>query len=395
AMAGRSRHRSQDMGQLQRPGPSVIRLGLIETRAGGRGEGDGLFAGVDTVLHGQARFVALVDTARALLNPSRPAAIVPLLARALYALGSAPADSGQRAPREVALAAAAGVSLDGVADDGIVVGGERIQIEATVWNAGDSTIRLDGLEVAGPPGWVVERLDAAASPVAPGAVATRRFAVTVAPDAPRSQPYFLRRPLAGALYDWTGVPAAWRGLPFEPPLLAVTARVVIAGAPVTLSREVVYRFRDQAIGEVRRPLFVTRAFDVAVSPGLVVWPTRGAGCAPRWRNGAGRGSRSPGWGASATGAARPTGSPRRWRRSVCRSFSSPRTPSLGAICHATTRSSSGAAPTRPSPRWSRRTAGCSTTPGGAASSSCSTSNTRSSTGASPRIRCPSPGRTTG
>src|SRR5207249_168985 len=38
AMAGRSRHRSQDMGQLQRPGPSVIRLGLIETRAGGRGE---------------------------------------------------------------------------------------------------------------------------------------------------------------------------------------------------------------------------------------------------------------------------------------------------------------------------------------------------------------------
>ena len=283
AMAGRSRHRSQDMGQLQRPGPSVIRLGLIETREGGRGkgEGDGLFAGVDTVLHGQARFVALVDTARALLNPSHPAAIVPVLARALHALGSAPADTAQRAPLEVALATAAGVSLDGVADDGIVVGGERLQIEATVWNAGDSTIRLDGLELEGPPGWVVERLDAAASPVVAGAVATRRFAVTVAPDAPRSQPYFLRRPLAGALYDWTGVPAAWRGLPFEPPLLELTARVVIAGEPVTLSREVVYRFRDQAIGEVRRPLVVTRAFDVAVSPDLVVWPTSGAGSGGR------------------------------------------------------------------------------------------------------------------
>src|SRR5439155_52124 len=48
-----------------------------------------------------------------------------------------------------------------------------------------------------------------------------------------------------------------------------------------LSREVVYRFRDQAIGEVRRPLFVTRAFDVAVSPDLVVWPTSGAGSGPR------------------------------------------------------------------------------------------------------------------
>jgi len=281
AMAGRSRHRSQDMGQLQRPGPSVVRLGLIETREGERGEGSGLFAGVDTVLHGHAAYVALVDTARALLNPSHPAAIVPLLARALHALGSAPADTAQRAPLEAALATAAGVSLDGVADDGIVVGGERLQIEATVWNAGDSAIRLDGLELQGPPGWVVERLDAAASPVARGAVATRRFALTVAPDAPRSQPYSLRRPLAGALYDWTGVPAEWRGLPFEPPLLQVAARVVIAGEPVTLSREVVYRFRDQAIGEVRRPLFVTRAFDVAVSPDLVVWPTSGAGSGPR------------------------------------------------------------------------------------------------------------------
>src|SRR2546428_6949300 len=126
-----------------------------------------------------------------------------------------------------------------------------------------------------------ERLAAAPPPGPRGAVATRRCAVTVAPDAPRSQPYFLRRPLAGALYDWTGVPADWRGLPFEPPLLELTARVVIAGEPVTLSREVVYRFRDQAIGEVRRPLFVTRAFDVAVSPDLVVWPTSGAGSGAR------------------------------------------------------------------------------------------------------------------
>jgi LmbE family N-acetylglucosaminyl deacetylase len=283
AMAGRSRHRSQDMGQLQRAGPSVVRLGLLETRGGGLGTwGDGeLFAGVDTVLHGAARYVALVDSARSLLNPSRPAAIVPLLARALRALGSDPADTARRALLERALANAAGVSLDGVADDGLVVGGERVNVEATVWNAGDSGVKLDGVHLEAPPGWPVERLEAAASPVAPGTVATRRFAVTVAADAPRSQPYYLRRPLAGALYDWTGVPALWRGLPFEPPLLEVTAHVLIAGEPVALRREVVYRFRDQAIGEVRRPIFATRAFDVAVRPDLVVWPLTGTGSGPR------------------------------------------------------------------------------------------------------------------
>src|SRR6266516_2924690 len=129
--------------------------------------------------------------------------------------------------------------------------------------------------VRSPPRWTVERLDAATSSVAPGSVATRRFALGVAADAPRSQPYFLRRPLAGALYDWTGVPTAWRGLPFEPPPVEVTFRLTIAGAQVTLRREAVHRYRDQEIGEVRRPIFVTQPFDVAVTPDLIVWPIDG------------------------------------------------------------------------------------------------------------------------
>ncbi len=48
AMAGRSLHRSQDMGQLQGIGPSPVRLALVEDRTG-RGGSD-LFAGIDTVL---------------------------------------------------------------------------------------------------------------------------------------------------------------------------------------------------------------------------------------------------------------------------------------------------------------------------------------------------------
>ncbi len=48
AMAGRSLHRSQDMGQLQRIGPSNVRLALIEDRTGA-GAG-GLFAGIDTTI---------------------------------------------------------------------------------------------------------------------------------------------------------------------------------------------------------------------------------------------------------------------------------------------------------------------------------------------------------
>ncbi len=165
AMAGRSQHRSQDEGQLQRLGPSIGRLAFVEWRDKGRGtgDGDGLFSGIDTLLAGKARYAVLVDSARAQLNPSRPGAVAPLLARALRELGDA--DSGQQAMLQEALAAATGVVIDGFADDGIVIPGERVQVETNVWNAGvDPAVTIEGIELSVPAGWKVERLDPVASP---------------------------------------------------------------------------------------------------------------------------------------------------------------------------------------------------------------------------------------
>jgi len=277
AMASRSRHRSQDMGQLQRPGPSSVRLALLATRPGASGLG--LFAGVDTTVHGAGmdRYAALIDSARAMLNPWRPAAVVPYLSRALHLLGAADAD--QRDLLERGLATAAGVAIDGTTDDGIVTQGQRLQVEVTAWNAGDSAVRVDSVGVRVPAGWTVERLDFGGALVGAGSVSAKRFIVAVARDADRTQPYFLRRPLTngGGLYDWTGVPPEVRGLPFDPPPVEARVRLTIAGEPVTLTREIVYRYRDQAIGEVRRPLFVTRDIDVAIAPDEVLWPVDGGG----------------------------------------------------------------------------------------------------------------------
>jgi hypothetical protein len=105
--------------------------------------------------------------------------------------------------------------------------------------------------------------------------------VTVPAVAERSQPYYLRRPAVGALYNWSTVAPDVRGLPFEPPLLTLEVRLTIAGAPVTLTREVSYRNRDPANGEIRRPLLVGCAFDVALAPGQIVWPSDGPASGPR------------------------------------------------------------------------------------------------------------------
>ncbi len=285
AMASRSRHRSQDMGQLQRLGPATSGVALLASKPGtGGGASNGgetsLFTGVDTTIH-VTGFAALIDSARAALTPWRPAASLPYLVRALHLLGAA--DSLQRSLLERAITTAAGITVDGTADDGILIPGERLQVEVAIWNAGDSTVRVDSVSVLAPTGWTLERVDFGAPTVSAGAVQTRRFALTVAKDAERTQPYFLRRPLTnrGGLYDWSAAPADVRGLPFEPPPVMARVRLVIGGEPVTVTREVVYRYRDQAIGEIRRPLFVTRDVEVAITPEELLWPIDGSAHEPR------------------------------------------------------------------------------------------------------------------
>ena len=287
AMASRSRHRSQDMGQLQRPGPAASGVALLATRTGTGGLGSGtggaetsIFGGVDTAIHA-AGYPALIDSARLALTPWRPSTTLPYLVRALRLVGTA--DTVQRGLLERAIATAAGVTIDGTADDGIVTPGERLQIEVTVWNTGDSAVRVDSIAVPAPAGWSLERMELGAPTVAPGTLLTRRFVLTVAKDAERTQPYFLRRPLTnrGGLYDWSTASPDVRGLPFEPPPVTARVRLFIGGESVALTREVVYRYRDQAIGEVRRPLFVTRDVDVAIAPDELLWPIDGGSREPR------------------------------------------------------------------------------------------------------------------
>ncbi len=174
AMRGRSLHRSQDMGQLQRPGPSAVRLALLEDRTGGGAAG--LFAGVDTslgatpflaTLRAEARrrvatalaaYLAQVDSARLLLAPRLAPALRAVLGRAgenleaarRAALDGAPGGAGRQVqanPRlngdpfegevqrfALARQAAGGVVADGVALEARVAPGDRLPVTASLWN---------------------------------------------------------------------------------------------------------------------------------------------------------------------------------------------------------------------------------------------------------------------
>jgi hypothetical protein len=195
---------------------------------------------------------------------------------------------------EEALADAAGVAVDAFADREELVAGEDFGVQLQAWHAegvrGDREVRLIQVEILGDDGWPVRSapeeeeargrrffgieptLDQPGT-LAPGDLYQDDFLVTVPADAEPTVPYFLRRPLRGALYDWTGVPPEVKGEPFAPPRVRARFVLGIAGTTVELEREVVWRFRDQARGEVRRPLRVVPALEVAVEPDLLVWPT--------------------------------------------------------------------------------------------------------------------------
>ncbi len=276
AMRSRSLHRSQDMGQLQRMGPAPVRLRLVTDRTG---QGGGLFTGVDTLLTGalgaeRARRLARSAGELRRLGPGALEAALPLLDSAWELLTGARGVevTDQRTRLAEAERIFRRLLVDAVSDQAEVVAGTAADLTLTAWNAGPEPASLR-FELVSGAGWLLPQPEAGCEPLAPGAVRTVRVRVPIPADAPAADPYFLRTPRRGGLYDWTDTPPALRGLPFEPSALA--ARLVLCGGAtprVLAERPVTFRENDQAIGEVRRPVLVVPRVSVALDPQVALWP---------------------------------------------------------------------------------------------------------------------------
>lgn len=300
AMASRSLHRSQNMGMLQPPGPGET--GAIWVEGGAGQETKDLFAGVDTRLRSIAAEIRdparraqaetlldrveakAVETRRTLSPAALADAVAPIAAmledlRAARSLvrsgdgGSAALIDEKTAAAEAALAAAAGVTLDATAESETACPGESFATTESVWNAGTQEVEVESVSLESPDGWTVPEKPEAGRPVAAGTLSQWKLEATVPSGAARTLPYFLAKPLQGSLYDWSGAPSAVRGEPFQAAPLFAVADVRVAGTRIRLRREVTYRYRDEAVGEIRHPLRVVPRVDVAIDPTLIVWPT--------------------------------------------------------------------------------------------------------------------------
>lgn len=313
AMASRSRHRSQEMGRGEPPGPHTAMLSAVEPgpllapadvfedlpatlmdrAAALRGTG----AAAGAVLDRLRAYEAIADEAAHTYRPARsPGPTAALLAGAAAALDSAyvlaaalpDADAArlrfhiaaERADVARAATAAGGVVLDVVADRAVVSPGDTITLHLSLWNGGDAELRVSRLEPLLPEGWWAESDDPPVASVAPGHVARRAFRVHLPTDAAVDVPYFLERPRSegGGFYAWPSDPDV-RGRPFQPPLLRGSA-LVMGSLPIEAAAEHVTV--DPARGEVREPVLVLPPAGVFLEPDVLFVPLDPLG-APRLR----------------------------------------------------------------------------------------------------------------
>ncbi len=279
AMRGRSLHRSQDMGSLQRMGPSEVRLARVADRTGSPAHG--LFAGLDTTLGALAPEGSRPAARRALarlgreLADLRPwsAGRLPALAaeaRRLLGPGDAPGSAGRAdllRRLDDAQWTASGLMCDAVTGSDRLVPGRPVATVLSCWNPGATARTVRGSLR------LLDREVGALGPLtlAPGRLTVDTLTTVVPEDAPPTDPYFLRlgKQANVALYQWPPGLGSLAGAPFEPAPLRAHFRLEEGGGT---EREVVYRFVDQAIGEIRRPLAVVPALTVSLAPGAVLWP---------------------------------------------------------------------------------------------------------------------------
>jgi len=301
----RSMHRSQGMGTGAGRGGGYANFRLLDSVLPSSAPLEGLFDGIDITLN---RFTTLsgnlpqiasrvqsvikdIEAAQNGLSPYHPSTVVPALAHGLGLVREMRSEiEKSQVPDDAkdqllfllnlkeedfvrAIGLAGGVRVETLAEKAEVVPGEMFTVTVSGMVRAPQGMTAGDVTLKGPPGWKIERIPLPAAGAA--ANVTAKFRVTVPPDAPVSQPYWLVKPRTKDRY--VVAPAPWDGDPENPPLLSGSFAYSVAddSRPLAVQEEsgVMYRFVDRIYGERENPLAVVPAVGVWVDPPVSVFPS--------------------------------------------------------------------------------------------------------------------------
>lgn len=297
AMEGRSQHKTQEQGVLELKGEKISGLNLIENAATSVERETSVFDGVDVSIRGIARNTGNSEEplARKLnelqniiekLNEENLSkdSYLPLLAQGWKAAFDA--EWSTRNPQTKfflqkkqdefanAIKLAAGIQIDALSDTETVVSGEEFITSIKVFFPGNN-IKVKEIDLQKPDGWQVSKTE---TPKNENQNLFRRevgnenafFTVKVSANASLTQPYWMKTPRSGYLFNWQ--PDDNQNLPFAAPALSASVKIEVKGTEITLKQPLEYRFADDIRGEIRRDLNVVPAISVSLDQKLLIVP---------------------------------------------------------------------------------------------------------------------------
>jgi LmbE family N-acetylglucosaminyl deacetylase len=168
---------------------------------------------------------------------------------------------------EDALRVAAGVTVEALADDGVVTRGETLNVTLYATAREAESAALKSVALSGFDGTATTTCQ---GPLEARTAITCKATVTVPATTHFSTPYWKPR-TDSARYDFE--PDVPFGVPFRPSPFHATYELTIGGEPVTLGRVVQYRYDEVFAGEKRTELKVAPMFNVRVTPDITVVPS--------------------------------------------------------------------------------------------------------------------------
>lgn len=268
AGVSRSFHKSQGFGAPERRG---VLPNYFGHRLGERASQD-LFDGVDLSWRrypGGERVQAALAEAERRYDPTRPQAILPLLARAHAALAALPAGdplvAARRGELEHVMASCAGLWVEAVALQGAAIPGGRLRVTTSVLRRIDTPVTVESVSIA-------DRSQPAARALPFGEALQDTFDVAIPAAQPLTQPYWLAAPYAGGRFEVAD--ALLIGEPENPPAFSARVRVRVGTTSFTIDRGVAFRWVDPVLGERWRALDVVPPATLALDEEVYLFADR-------------------------------------------------------------------------------------------------------------------------
>jgi len=250
AAASLSMHKSQGVGSPPRRGARKEYFKLLAGEPMTRG----LFLGVDTTWKRVANSGAIADKVQQLIAtfaPADPAASVAKLLDLRQTLAQSKDEwaGAKRAEVESLIAACAALHIESSTAIAAVSPGQKLPIKLEAINRSAVPVKL--ISVRTPQSGEMVRMD---SSLARDEFITKDLEPTIPPDAPYSQPYWLRKP--ATLGTFTVDDQQLIGLAENPPPFPLEVTLEIAGQELRYSIDTRFRRVDPIVGEVHESVVI-------------------------------------------------------------------------------------------------------------------------------------------